>query len=1837
MLCVGAQAGAFTAAPSSLSPVPAGGNATNLTLTAVVTNWSANVSSTSGGASGGGGVSSFIALNATTGSTTVGPKVTVQPFTGNGTRRAFVNLISPATTGSLFVVGMNQSGLATNITPDPFTVSGNVINNVPGVGNSTPFLLYANTAWTATVDPGSTSWLGIDILSGGGNTSLGNTGVTVSVQANVGAARSGNITFTATSVGAAKPGGGTYTTIVNVNQLAGQPTLTITPTSANISNNGAASQQISVNSNVNWTAPVTDQPTWVTNISVNSTAVGGNYTGSANITYSVAANPSVVARAASINITGSSGTGIKTFSIFQDGATPFTSIDPTSASYLYPGGSGNVNVTSNLIGWSPSVSGNDSWIIPASGPFTGNTVLTYTVRPNNGNMARDGNIVINTQSFAIHQDFGTSSLVPANVTVPSNGNASAVVQVITGQFGWTAVSENNWIVVTNKTGGGNETDTNGNVTYSVASNPNNSSRLGSIMINGLAFNVTQSAAPSVTTINPTGASYSNLTANGTIAITSNEQWIAASNVTWAHLYFNGNIVPEIDGNLSSNITYSVDENTGTSNRAGTINISSNVNSIFFTITQNGTPAFTIITPTSKSFPQAGGDNSPLVINTNTNWTAVPSDTWITVNDLTGNSGESVTAYSVAPNTLTSNRTGNITINGKVLQISQNGLANVTNVSPLSSNVGSGGGKVNIAVTSNVQWTASSNATWATITSGASGTGNGTVAVTITGQPGPDDRVAMVTVNESSATIIQSGTTPFFRLTPGAGNYTVAGASNQTISVVSNTDWTGTIGYVGVGVPVDWVTFNTSNGTSNTTSGSGNGTVSFNVDANFFVVARNANISIGSGVGGTKFKISQPASATNVTISPTSNLNLPATGSGMNGTYTGTIDVMANVPWSATPSVPWITNIQHSDISTNTTSTGYNGTVNYDVLPNNTVGTRTGMINVGGKSLTVSQLGINATTSLQYTSKTLDDGQEDQGIALNVTSNVPWTANSSASWLTITSGNSSSGNATMKYGVTANPTVANRTANITVKAPPNTLVCTITQPAGDPVATAKPTSAVFNNAGATNQKVSISSNAPWNATVDANASGFVTIVGNTTGPIGNGTLTYTVAPSNVGYSRLGNIVFSYGNTTIATLKVSQSGITPILSVNPTSQNVTADLTPNLTIDVTSNTLWDVSTLADWIDITDNGTGVGNGTITYTIANNTLAFARADNINIGGLGFEVFQEASPLEVSFDSPGNSSVPAGGANGLTFNVTSNDNWTAVASDSWITILSGGPIVGNGTVTFAVSANGFAASRSGNIVVSGLAYNITQLGASESTNLDPTSNTYVSNGALNQTIVVTSNANWTTTVSDDSWISVTGGNTGSGNGNVTFDILPNSTNATRNGSLMVNGAIFLITQSASNSSTTPPSFNLSYPAFPGQVITVTSSGNWTAITDSSWITFNGSTAGSGNGTVTFNVAKNNTHDGRSGNVIIDGQVTEVDQDPAPDTDIAPDSFALGASAALGLNITVTSAVDWTAVSDAGFIHVTGNASGSGNGTVVFNVDANGSVDARSGNITIDGQVAEISQAAAAASTLISPTTKSVPASASANLTITVTSNVPWTATSGASWLTITGGNSGSGNGNVTYNVAANSGSARSSNITVNGQVCTISQAAPSTSISPTTKSVSANATAGLKITVTSNTNWTAKSSNTTVVIITAGTSGVGNGTVTYKVTKNNTTAKRVFKITVNGKVCTITQAAKAATGKSRNPTSESTLHIVTQPKSVQAAKGATVNFSVTATGTPPFAYAWAKDKTKIVNGANITGATTRTLKLTKISSASVGIYTVQVSNEAGKLTSAKAHLTLQP
>jgi hypothetical protein len=168
----------------------------------------------------------------------------------------------------------------------------------------------------------------------------------------------------------------------------------------------------------------------------------------------------------------------------------------------------------------------------------------------------------------------------------------------------------------------------------------------------------------------------------------------------------------------------------------------------------------------------------------------------------------------------------------------------------------------------------------------------------------------------------------------------------------------------------------------------------------------------------------------------------------------------------------------------------------------------------------------------------------------------------------------------------------------------------------------------------------------------------------------------------------------------------------------------------------------------------------------------------------------------------------------------------------------------------------------------------------------------------------------------------------------------------------------------------------------------------------------------------------------------------------------------------------------------------------------------------------------------------ISPTSRTVPSNLGTySIGVTTTKGCDWTATESVSWIDITSGSSGSGNGTVTYSVLANTSSnSRTAIITVAGKSHTVTQEGLSCtySILPTSRTVpSSGGTYGIEVTSSvSDCIWTATPSESWIKIE-SGSSGSGDGTVTYSVSKNPHNYSRSATITVAGKIHSVTQDGK--------------------------------------------------------------------------------------------------------
>jgi hypothetical protein len=191
-------------------------------------------------------------------------------------------------------------------------------------------------------------------------------------------------------------------------------------------------------------------------------------------------------------------------------------------------------------------------------------------------------------------------------------------------------------------------------------------------------------------------------------------------------------------NGSGSVRYAVAANTATTPRSGTLTVAGTT----VTITQAAAPTtptctFTVA-PTTASFPADGGPSQVTVTASapTCTWTASSGDGWIAIQGTAGGTGSGPLAFTVASHASTTPRTGTLTVAGTTVTINQAAAPPppcTYTVTPNPVSVGLLGDNdidLHVVTTSTCAWTAGSQASWITITSGANGTGEGHVHIAV---------------------------------------------------------------------------------------------------------------------------------------------------------------------------------------------------------------------------------------------------------------------------------------------------------------------------------------------------------------------------------------------------------------------------------------------------------------------------------------------------------------------------------------------------------------------------------------------------------------------------------------------------------------------------------------------------------------------------------------------------------------------------------------------------------------------------------------------------------------------------------------------------------------------------------------------------------------------------------------------------------------------------------------------------------------------------------------------------------------------------------------------------
>ena len=422
---------------------------------------------------------------------------------------------------------------------------------------------------------------------------------------------------------------------------------------------------------------------------------------------------------------------------------------------------------------------------------------------------------------------------------------------------------------------------------------------------------------------------------------------------------------------------------------------------------------------------------------------------------------------------------------------------------------------------------------------------------------------------------------------------------------------------------------------------------------------------------------------------------------------------------------------------------------------------------------------------------------------------------------------------------------------------------------------------------------------------------------------------------------------------------------------------------------------------------------------------------------------------------------------------------------------------------------------------------------------IDPNSGQHNHNADTGDVTVITEpHCDWTAESNESDWLNITSGNSGQGNGTVTYSIVANPTTEIRTGTLTIVEQTFTVNQTGIDCTYSITPTNGSHQAEAGNgTVTVTAPAQcqWVAQSNTDWITIIEQV----NNTVTYSITANPTTEIRSGTLTIAGQTFTVNQSGLNCTySITPTSGSHQAEAGNGtITVTASAGCQWVAQSNTDWITVIEQA----NNTVTYSITANPTTEIRSGTLTIAGQTFTINQSGINCTYSITPTNGSHQAEArNGTVTVTAPAGCQWTAQSNTDWITIIE----QANNIVTYSITANpTTEIRSGTLTIAGQTFTVNQSGLNCtySIVPTSGSHQAEAGNGtITVTAPAECQWAAQSNIDWITIIEQ-----ANNTVTYSITANPTTEIRSGTLTIAGQTFTINQSGLNCT-YSITPTSGS-------------------------------------------------------------------------------------------
>jgi len=573
------------------------------------------------------------------------------------------------------------------------------------------------------------------------------------------------------------------------------------------------------------------------------------------------------------------------------------------------------------------------------------------------------------QNVPVTQSGCGVTLNPNSGTAPQpGGNGSINVSAPSG-CPWEASTATPWITLS-----GTQGTASGAAGWTVPVNNTGSTRSGTVQVSGSTYTLTQ---PGSCTFTLSGIPV-NTTAMGTtqtvaVAAAAGCSWTASTSTSWIHISVGAS------GSGNGNVVLTFDPNRTGSQRSGSVTVAGqNV-----PVTQSGCGV--TLNPNSGTAPQPGGSGSINVQATSgCPWEASTTTPWITLSGTQG-TASGVAGWTAAANNSGASRTGTVLVSGSTYTLTQDGACTF-NLTGTPVNTTPTGTTQTVGVTANAgcAWTSSTSTPWIHISSGANGSGNGSVVLTFDANRTGSSRPGSVTVAGQSVSVTQAGCG--VTLNPNSGTAPLAGGSGSVnVSAPSGCPWEAT-------TSTAWITLSAAQGTAS-------GAAGWTVAANNTGASRTGTIQ----VSGSTYTLTQ-IGACNFTFSPN-----PVTTTAAGTSQTLSVTTSSSCSWTANAEAPWI------HISSGASGQG-NGNVGLTFDPNRTGQARSSSVTISGNAIAVSQSGCSVTLNPSSGSVPVSGGTGS--IAVSAVSGCPWEASTTASWISL-NGTQGSGTGSVGWSVGSN--------------------------------------------------------------------------------------------------------------------------------------------------------------------------------------------------------------------------------------------------------------------------------------------------------------------------------------------------------------------------------------------------------------------------------------------------------------------------------------------------------------------------------------------------------------------------------------------------------------------------------------------------------------------------------------------------------------------------------------------------------------------------------------------------------------------------------------------------